>query len=118
MLRTGLSISFGLTADRIHQKSVTRRTWRDTHAAKFIRAFEQEKQIVALDRDRRYGGKQIGWLTLAASPYQEKLADMPDSDIPLEGYPELTRSEFIDQFFGGDSDQILWVIRFKFEEKE
>lgn len=116
MQRIALAISFGKTADRLLSKSVTRRNWKDSHAQKFIRAFEQNRQVAALDRDRRYGGKLIGWLTLTAKPYQERLTDMPDTDIALEGFPELTKGEFISRFFESDRNQVVWVIRFKFDE--
>jgi len=116
---SGLSISFGKTYPQLLKgKSVTRRVWKDSHALKFIKIFEEGARFQALDKDKRYGGKQVGWLTLTEKPYQEKLADMPMADLIKEGFPELTLAEFIEHYFDGDDQKVVWVIRFKFEPIE
>jgi DNA (cytosine-5)-methyltransferase 1 len=114
----GLQISFGWTAQYLPVKTVTRRDWKDSHAEKFIRAYERGDRVVALDKDKRYGGKQIGWCKLVCPPYKEKLADMPASDLLAEGGMVDTTKEFIDKYFDGDSSLYVWVIRFAFFRQE
>ena len=92
---------------------MTRRNWKDSHAKKFIKAFEQNKLIKALDKDIRYGGKQIGWCRLLGTPYKEKLAAMPDEDLQAEGGMCSSVAEFVKRYFKGDSNQEVWVIRFE-----
>jgi hypothetical protein len=111
---SGLRISFGKTLQYLAGKTVTRRNWKDSHAKKFIKAFEQNKLIKALDKDIRYGGKQIGWCRLLGAPYKEKLAAMPDEDLQAEGGMCSSVAEFVKRYFKGDSNQEVWVIRFEF----
>jgi len=112
---SGLAISFGKTLPQLYGgKSVTRRTWTKEYARKFIYAYWNTRQIKALDKDYRYGGKQIGWLMLIEKPYQESLLEMPEADLLAEGFPELSKPEFIEQFFDNKPDLLVWVIRFKF----
>ena len=116
----GHPISFGKTLDALHRgiKSVTRRTWSGRHAQHFIHRFDRGWKCQAFDKDRRYGGQLIGWLRLTQKPYRERLGDMPDTDVGLEGYPELSKPEFIDRFFEGNADLTVWVIRFEFAPLE
>ncbi|MBE9092508.1 hypothetical protein [Tychonema sp. LEGE 07203] len=93
---------------------MTRRAWKDKHADKFINAFHQHKLVKALDKDIRYGGKQIGWCRLLGAPYKEQLAAMPDEDLQAEGGMCASVVEFIKQYFKGNSSQEVWVIRFEF----
>ena len=122
-----LPISFGWTADRLlaGMKTVTRRTWQDSYAQIFVKAYQQGKLVPAFDKDRRYGGKAIGYLKLTCEPYKESILDMPNADVKAEGFPELTWSQFVNKFFpakaravrdglGNKNDEIVWVIRFKF----
>ena len=112
---SGLAISFGKTLPQLYGgKSVTRRTWTSEYAKKFINAYWEMRRIKALDKDYRYGGKQIGWLRLTTKPYQESLSEMPIADVALEGFPELSKEEFIAQFFDNNPHEIVWVIRFEF----
>ncbi len=60
------------------------------------------------------GGKRVGYIRLTHKPYQEKLVDMPSSELAAEGFPELSKQQFIGKFFEGDNQQIVWVIRFEF----
>ncbi|MEG4242956.1 hypothetical protein QUA51_09645 [Microcoleus sp. Pol10_D6] len=92
---------------------MTRRVWKDSHAQKFINAFEQNKLIKALDKDIRYGGKQIGWCRLLCAPYKEQLAAMPEEDLQAEGGMCASVPEFIKCYFKGNSSQEVWVIRFE-----
>jgi hypothetical protein len=114
----GTPISFGWTADRLLKgmKTVTRRTWKAKYAQMFINAYQQGKLIQAFDKDRRYGGKLIGYLKVS-DIYQESIFDMPESDVSAEGYPELSKEEFIGKFFSdieGSDNHVVWVIRFEF----
>ena len=111
---SGLGISFGKTLQCLTHKTVTRRAWKDKHAQKFINAFHQNKLVKALDKDIRYGGKQIGWCRLLGVPYKEQLAAMPDEDLAAEGGICSSVSEFIKQYFKGNTTLEVWVIRFEF----
>ena len=111
---SGLRISFGKTLQYLACKTVTRRSWKDSHAKKFINAFEQNKLIKALDKDIRYGGKQIGWCRLLCAPYKEQLAAMPEEDLQAEGGMCSSVAEFIKQYFQGNNILEVWVIRFEF----
>ena len=115
---SGLGISFWKTLQCLTHKTVTRRSWKDSHANKFIKAFEQNKLIKALDKDIRYGGKQIGWCRLLCAPYKEQLAAMPDEDLQAEGGMCSSVAEFIKRYFKGNSNLEVWVIRFEFIELE
>ncbi|MGB7275929.1 MAG: hypothetical protein WBC69_21755 [Geitlerinemataceae cyanobacterium] len=113
----GHPISFGKTLDALlgGGKSVTRRKWEDFYAQQFINRFKRGWKVQAFDKDRRYGGQLVGWLKLTQKPYRERLGDMPDSDVAAEGFPELSKTEFLDRFFQGDASKVVWVIRFEFE---
>ena len=112
---SGLAISFGKTLPQLYGgKSVTRRTWTSEYAKKFTYAYWNTRRLKALDKDYRYGGKQIGWLRLTNEPYQESLLEMPAADVVAEGFPELSKEEFIEQFFDNNPDLVVWVIRFEF----
>lgn len=115
---SGLGISFGKTLPYLPHKTVTRRSWKDNHAKKFINAFQQNKLIKALDKDIRYGGKQIGWCRLLCAPYKESLAAMPDEDLQAEGGMCSSVAEFVKRYFKGNSSLEVWVIRFEFIELE
>ncbi|MEG4165955.1 hypothetical protein QT985_27830, partial [Microcoleus sp. S36b_B5] len=80
---------------------MTRRTWKDNHAQKFINAFHHNKLVKALDRDIRYGGKQIGWCRLLCAPYKEQLAAMPEVDLQAEGGMCDSIKEFVQRYFQG-----------------
>ncbi|MEG4958888.1 hypothetical protein [Microcoleus sp. F10_A2] len=95
---------------------MTRRAWKDKHADKFINAFHQHKLVKALDKDIRYGGKQIGWCRLLCAPYKEQLAAMPYEDLEAEGGMCASVPEFIQRYFKGNSSLEVWVIRFEFIE--
>jgi len=111
---SGLGISFGKTLQWLTHKTVTRRAWKDSHAKKFISAFHQNKLVKALDKDIRYGGKQISWCRLLCAPYKEQLAAMPDEDLQAEGGMCSSVAEFVKQYFKGNSSLEVWVIRFEF----
>jgi len=111
---SGLGISFGKTLPHLLHKTVTRRCWKDSHAKKFASAFHQNKLIKALDKDIRYGGKQIGWCRLICAPYKEQLSAMPQNDLKAEGGMCDSIEQFIQRYFKGNSSLEVWVIRFEF----
>jgi hypothetical protein len=118
----GTPISFGYTAQYLPQKSVTRRDWKDGHAAKFIKAWSRavtegkKLRVPAIDKGYHAGGKQIGWAILTEIPYKEKLRDMPEADLVAEGGMCSTVAEFAIKYFKGDTDKEVWVIRFSFQK--
>jgi hypothetical protein len=111
-----VAISFGWTVPQLFAgKSVTRRCWKDSYGQQFIKRWRRGiTTYIALDKNWRQGGKQIGWITLTVAPYKERLCKMPQSDMAAEGFPELTQQEFTERFFKGDDQQEVWVIRFRF----
>lgn len=111
---SGLVISFGKTLPYFAGKTVTRRAWKDGHAKKFINAFDRSKLVQAFDKDRRYGGKQIGWCRLLCAPYKERLSAMPDEDLIAEGGMCSSVAEFVKRYFKGNGSLEVWVIRFEF----
>jgi Circularly permutated YpsA SLOG family len=113
--REQLSISFGKTLKYLlKHKTVTRRIWKPNHAKKFVQAFKSGQQILATDKRLDQGGKVIGHLTLTCEPYQETLSDMPESDLIEEGGMVGSLGAFIKNYFEGNSEQVVWVIRFNF----
>jgi hypothetical protein len=111
---SGLAISFGKTLPYLPHKTVTRRIWKDSHAQKFINAFHQNKLVKALDKDIRYGGKQIGWCRLLRAPYKEQLSFIPVADLAAEGGMCDSVESFINRYFKGNINLVVWVIRFEF----
>ena len=111
-----VALSFGWTVPQLFAgKSVTRRCWKDSYGQQFIKRWQRGiTTYIALDKNWRQGGKQIGWITLTVAPYKERLCEMRYEDVAAEGFPELTRDEFIERFFNGDDQQQVWVIRFRF----
>ena len=110
---SGLGISFWKTLQCLTHKTVTRRAWKDKHAQKFTNAFHQNKLVKALDKDIRYGGKQIGWCRLLCAPYKEQLAAMPQADLAAEGGMCDSLEQFIQRYFKGNTNLEVWVIRFE-----
>lgn len=57
------------------------------------------------------GAKKITDIRLTKRPYQEKLADMPQSDLDTEGGLWVSLEEFIKLF--GSPNKVVWVVRFE-----
>jgi hypothetical protein len=110
-----LGISFGKTLKELlsGQKIQTRRAWRDDYAFNFIRYWEEQTEIPALDKQRQYGGQEIGKIRLTEKPYQQLLSEMPQLDLLKEGGMCTTVQEFVDTFFKGE-DKLVWVLNFEF----
>ena len=111
----GRGLSFGYTTPELLSgfKTITRRCWKEKYANYFLRTWNQ-KLFPALNKGYYAGGKAVGLLQILEIPYQQVLFEMPESDLSLEGFPQLSKSEFIDRFFGGDSSMVVWVLRFNF----
>jgi hypothetical protein len=111
----GRGISFAYTLPQLlsGRKTVTRRAWKGSYAA-YIKKNWDSKLFPALDKSHYAGGKQVGLLSVTQEPYLEKLADMPDVDVAAEGFPDLSKTEFIGRFFNGNPELLVWVIRFDF----
>lgn len=104
-------ISFARTTEALleRRKTVTRRKWKDSTAAKF----HEGDLVDAWDHVPRVKGAQkVGVIRLTADPYKERLGDMPEADLEAEGGLWASKKEFIDQF-GGDPDLEVWVVRFR-----
>jgi hypothetical protein len=118
----GTPISFGYTAQYLDRKTQTRREWKNSHAAKFCNAFDraaaagQQLRVPAINKGYHAGGKQIGSCVITERPYRQRLSDMPDGDLLAEGGMSATVSEFISQYFKGNTNLEVWVIRFRFQE--
>ena len=116
----GIPISFGWTAQYLDRKTATRREWKDSHAAKFCKAFDraatagQQLRVPAIDKGYHAGGKQIGWCVFTRRPFKERLADMGGYDLREEGVPCDSAEEFISKYFKGDETLEVWVVSFKF----
>ncbi len=111
-----MNIAFGHTAAAFQAdlKTVTRRDWTArTHAA-WCRAWDEGRRIHrAWDHTPRVrGAKPIGWLELSGRPYRERLIDMPEGDVPLEGGLWPDRASFL-RDFGGDLTREVSVVRFR-----
>ncbi|NEO85482.1 MAG: hypothetical protein F6J87_14725 [Spirulina sp. SIO3F2] len=113
-----LPISFGWTSDRLPPKgckSVTRRFWSPRTATIMQSYLEQGRILPAVDKQRCYGGKQIGWLKLNGLG-RSPLSKLTWEDCQLEGYPELTPTQFLARFFEGkELSEEPWVVGFEYE---
>jgi len=101
-------------------KTVTRRDWKATHAARH----HAGDLLAAYDRQARYGGKQVAVIRLTADPVLESTAAAPESDYQAEGFEWLQdRGIKVDKLdpralwtawrvFPRD----LWVVRFELVE--
>jgi hypothetical protein len=116
--RNPKGISFGQTLQQLYQgKTCTRRVWSDRTVKTFINYYEQGIKVPAYNKDLRYGGEIIGWLTLTEKPYQHELINMTQADLKAEGFPDYTFDQFINEFFEG-TNQTVWVIYFEFSPNE
>lgn len=114
-----VGISFSRTIDELTsgKKTQTRRAWQDDYAKNFIRYFDENIAIPALNKGRHRGGSELGFVTLTQRPYQQYLSEMSATDLLEEGGMVQTAQEFIDTFFEGQ-DKLVWVLHFEFEKLE
>ncbi|MFK5893154.1 MAG: hypothetical protein QM504_08035 [Pseudomonadota bacterium] len=110
-----LPMLFGKTADRLENKVVTRRIWADKHI-KIMKYYAQVGSLVPAYRKHiRNGGKQIGWI-LIKNICEQRLGDLTKEDVEKEGYPDLSKNEFLSIFFPNiDLDTMVYVVEFKYE---
>jgi len=88
-----MEISFGWTAAPfvMRQKFCTRRNWKLIHAEKF----HKDREVVAIDTDRRCGGKPIGLIKLTQDAMLESTSCMPDADFKKEGFAFLEKHSYL-----------------------
>ena len=115
-------ISFAWTTPALlaGRKTVTRREWKDRHAA----TFRKGDLIAAYNRQPRFGGRQVATLRLTQDAYKESTALAPPEDFEREGFAYLddhrlmvagdTPLEVWDSWHESPSD--WWVIRFEVAE--
>lgn len=107
-------ISFAFTAAAVRSgvKTVTRRMWKDSHAAKFKRGMV----VDAWGALPFAGGQKFGTITLDADPYQKPIREINAADIAAEGFAGLSAISFLDLIWigelGGSLDDIPWVVPF------
>jgi len=108
-------LSFAWTTDALllGKKTCTRRLWSERTARAWVNAYNSDRLIhsawnkMPLCRD----AKKIADIRLTKSPYQERLTDMPQSDLEAEGGLWSSLEEFINLF--GSPDLVVWVVRFE-----
>ncbi|WP_333318807.1 hypothetical protein [Microcoleus sp. B4-C1] len=110
-----MGISFSRTINELTsgRKTQTRRAWQDDYAKNFIRYFDENIAIPALDKGRHRGGCELGFIKLTQRPYQQYLSEMSPTDLQEEGGMVATTQEFIDTYFEGQ-DKLVWVLHFEF----
>lgn len=118
-----LYISFAWTTQAFlaNAKSRTRRYWNDDYAQRFIKAFQSQEIIGALDKLFRTGGKPIGELLLTAEPHKEPTGLMNKFDYEAEGLLWMERQKLSIKgqapyrFFEDwkQRNDLPWVIDFK-----
>lgn len=96
-------ISFGWTCPALlaGRKTVTRRDWKDSHAARFHKG----DLVAAYDRSPRNGGHQVATLRLIADPHKESSALAPVQDYEREGFAYLEEHGFKVM---GHRPKVLW----------
>ncbi len=108
-------LSFAWTTDALlaGKKTCTRRLWNERTARAWVNAYNSDRLIhsawnkMPLCRD----AKKIADIRLTKGPYQERLTDMPQSDLSAEGGLWSSLDDFINLF--GSPDLVVWVVRFE-----
>lgn len=95
------------------KKTCSRRRWKDRHASDWLRACTAGRWIhQAWDKMPFIeGSKKLADIRLLQLPYQERLIDMPDSDLEAEGGLWADKAEFFKLL--GNTDEVVWVVRFE-----
>ena len=96
------------------QKTCTRRSFCNCTAQTWLKAYNNGRLVhQAWDKCAFcHLAKKIADIRLTQLIYQERLCDMPESDLEAEGGLWASKQEFID-LFGGDSNRVVWVVRFE-----
>jgi hypothetical protein len=108
-------LSFAWTKDEFlsGKKTVSRRCWKERQLKMWQRLWDSGRLVhEAWDKAPFAGGKRIGKFKLTARPYQERLGDMPESDLIAEGGMCRTLEEFY-KLLGKTPEEIVSVIRFE-----
>jgi hypothetical protein len=98
-------------------KDITRRYWKDTHAAKF-----NEGDIVDVyNKLPIAGGEKIGEIRLIKKPYQQRTSELTEEDYVREGFEFMHLHNL--KIFGKDprvvfdewklADDLVWVVEFE-----
>ncbi|MBD2395967.1 bifunctional 3'-5' exonuclease/DNA polymerase [Cyanobacterium aponinum FACHB-4101] len=114
---SSLAIAFNWTKDKLIKglKTQTRRPYQPYYAKKFIELYQNNPHTLIRAEFKK---ELLGYIRLTAKPYREKLGDISREDIDKEGYPELSKEEFLTKFFSGkDINSEVWVISFEFTPK-
>ena len=92
-------------------KTVSRRLWSEKNALRWANAFNSGLKLHKAWSHLPFvkGARCLGSFELIYAPYQEKLADMPETDIVLEGGFWKSRQEFIDML-GCSPQTLVWVM--------
>ncbi len=110
-------LSFAWTTDVLlaGKKTCTRRVWSERTARAWVNAYQGERLLhSAWNKMPLFkGAKKIADIRLTQLPYQERLGDMPQSDLSAEGGLWTSKEEFIKLF--GSPDIVVWVVRFELE---
>jgi len=101
-------------------KNRTRRNWNDNYAQRFIKAYYNQGVIGALDKNFRFGGKQVGSLKLTEAPFQQLTGKMSESDYQAEGLAWMEqqgikiRGLHPREFFLNwqQANEMVWVVTF------
>jgi len=108
-------LSFTWTTDALlaGNKTCTRRCWSERTAKSWINAYKSDRLIHSAWDKTPFcrGARKIADIRLTKGPYQERLADMPQSDLSAEGGLWSSKEEFINLF--GSPDKVVWVVRFE-----
>ncbi len=115
-----IAFNWTVTAFLAGAKTVTRRDWKDSYA----QTFKKGELVAAFNKQRRFGGKQIGIIKLTKTPYKENTRDIPEEDWIKEGMHVLQgEKKLIDGLIPAEfwmrwkeEPEDLWVVRFRIVE--
>lgn len=106
-------ISFRKTVEaiRMKTKTVTRRDWKESHAAKFKPGMIVDAWTAGPHRK----GEPICKIRITKLPYRQRLGDMPNDHFKREGGRLYWRNkaEYIEAM--GGADKIMWVLEFDYK---
>ncbi len=117
-------LSFAWTTDVLlaGNKTCTCRVWSERTARAWVNAYQGDGRFANRRRHRLLhsawdkcsfikGAKKIADIRLTQLPYQERLTDMPQSDLDAEGGLWASLDEFINLF--GSPETVVWMVRFE-----
>jgi hypothetical protein len=114
-----ISMAYVTPAFVAEKKCVTRRDWKDTYA----KSFEEGEHLAVFDRQKRFGGEQIGEMELAEKPYKENLsawAGREEELYEMEGFAFMEDKNIVPQhapllklaYTWVEMAQDMWVVPF------